>query len=144
MKKFRFLLVLGALVLFMTSCQSYRHTLREPSTHVEFYASDFELSEPVTGVATVTRVLGIDWEHTFGTVKEGIVNSRFELPIIGVFINDNGANYAIYDLLKKNPGYDVIFYPQVETHRSAPVLGTDFYSTTTYKVTARLGKMKQK
>jgi len=144
MKKFSFLLVLGVIALFMSSCQSYRHSMREPANHVEFYADDFELSEPVTGEATITRVLGVDWEHTFGTTTTGIVNNNYELPIIGTLLSNTGANYAIYDLLQKNPGYDVIFFPQVEVHRSAPILGTDFFSTTTYKVTARLGKMKQK
>lgn len=144
MKKFRVFLVLGVFALLMSSCQSYRHTMREPNSHIEFVASDFELSEPVTGEATITRVLGIDWEHTFGTVRTGIVGSGVELPVIGTIVNNTGANYAIYDLLQKNPGYDVILYPQVEAHRNAPVLGTNLYSTVTYKVTARLGKLKNK
>lgn len=137
------LIILGVAALFMTSCNSYRHTMREPNTHVEFYASDFELSEPVSAEATVTRVLWIDWERTFGSSKAGFANNGSELPIIGNMVY-GGANIALYKLLKENPGYDVIFYPQVEVHKSAPVLGTDLYSTTTYKVTARLGKMKQK
>lgn len=142
MKKIRVLLVLGVLTLFMTSCQTYRHSMREPNSRIEFVASDFEFSEPFTGEATVTNVLGIDWERLFGTTKIGTSNNGFELPIIGNFVQ-GGANYAIYDLLEKHPGYDVIFYPQVEVHRSAPILGTDLYSTTTYKVTARLGKIKK-
>ncbi|MBP5528088.1 MAG: hypothetical protein J6X79_06540 [Bacteroidales bacterium] len=141
--KSKLLLVLGVVALFMTSCQTYRHTMREPNNHVEFYASDFELSEPVTAEATVTRVLCIDWERTFGTKKAGFANNGSELPIIGNMIY-GGANIALYKLLKANPGYDVIFYPQVEEHKSAPIFGTDIYSTTTYKVTARLGKLKKK
>ena len=141
--KSKLLLVLGVVVLFMTSCQSYRHTMREPNSHVEFYASDFELSEPVSAEATVTRVLYIDWERTFGTSKAGFANNGSELPIIGNMIY-GGANIALYKLLKANPGYDVIFYPQVEEHKSAPIFGSDIFSTTTYKVTARLGKLKKK
>ncbi len=141
--KARLLLILSVAALFMTSCSSYRHTMREPNTHVEFYASDFELSEPVSAEATVTRILWIDWERTFGTSKAGFANNGSELPIIGNMIY-GGANIALYKLMKENPGYDVIFYPQVEIHKSAPVFGTDFYSSTTYTVTARLGKMKQK
>lgn len=141
--KSKLLLVLGVVALFMTSCQSYRHTMREPNSHVEFYASDFELSEPVSAEATVTRVLYIDWERTFGTSKAGFANNGSELPVIGNMIY-GGANIALYKLLKANPGYDVIFYPQVEEHKSAPIFGTDIFSTTTYKVTARLGKLKKK
>ena len=143
MKKLRFVLILGVVALLATSCNSYRHTMREPNTHVEFYAGDFELSEPVTAEATVTRVLCIDWERTFGTQKAGFANNGSELPIIGNMVY-GGANIALYKLLQANPGYDVIFYPQVEEHKSAPIFGTDLYSTTTYKVTARLGKMKMK
>lgn len=141
--KSKLFLVLGVVALFMTSCQSYRHTMREPNSHVEFYASDFELSEPVSAEATVTRVLYIDWERTFGTSKAGFANNGSELPIIGNMIY-GGANIALYKLLKANPGYDVIFYPQVEEHKSAPIFGSDIFSTTTYKVTARLGKLKKK
>ena len=137
------LIVLGVAALFMTSCNSYRHTMREPNSHVEFYASDFELSDPVSAEATVTHILWIDWERTFGTSKAGFANSGSELPIIGNMIY-GGANQALFKLLKENPGYDVIFYPQVEVKRHAPVFGTSFYSTTTYKVTARLGKLKKK
>lgn len=143
MKKARLLLILGVAALFMTSCQSYRHNMREPNSHVEFYASDFELSEPVSAEATVTQVLFVDWERLFGTTKAGFAEKGNELPVIGNMIY-GGANIALYKLLKENPGYDVIFYPQVEIHKSAPILGTDLYSTTTYKVTARLGKMKKK
>ena len=143
MKKTSLFILMGVIALFMTSCNSYRHTMREPNSHVEFYASDFELSEPVSAEATVTHILWVDWERTFGTSKAGFANSGSELPIIGNMIY-GGANQALYKLLKENPGYDVIFYPQVEIKRHAPVFGTGFYSTTTYKVTARLGKMKQK
>ena len=49
-----------------------------------------------------------------------------------------------FKMMQQNPGYDVVIYPQVESYRHAPVLGTDIYSKTTYKVTARLGKLKKK
>jgi len=136
MKKFGLLLICSLAVLFMASCNTYRHTMREPNAFVEYHAEDFTLSDQVTGEATIVRVLGIDWEHTFGTERIGII------PSIGS-ITYGGANYALYDMMKKNPGYDVVIYPQVEAHRHAPVLGTDIYSKTTYKVTARLGKLKK-
>ena len=144
MKKFRLLLICGIAVLFMASCNTYRHSMREPNAYVELYSQDFDISEPVTGEATVVRIIGIDWEHTFGTTEIGSTpNFGTVVPVIGAQVAD-GANYALYNMMKRNPGYDVVMYPQVEVHRNAPVLGTDLYSKTTYKVTARLGKMKKK
>jgi len=143
MKKFRLLLVCGIVALFMTSCHTYRHSMKEPNAYVEYHADDFTLSDAVTGEATVTRVIGIDWVHLFGTKEIGESASVGTIiPYVGMAIPD-GANYALYKLMQKNPGYDVVIYPQVESHRYAPVLGTDIYSKTTYKVTARLGKLKK-
>ena len=145
MKKFRLFLICGIAVLFMASCNTYRHSMREPNAHIEYYAADFDLSESVTGEATVTKVICIDWEHLFGTKRIGETPAMgTNIPVIGQFIGDPGVSYALFDLMKKNPGYDVVIYPQVESYRHAPVLGTDIYSKTTYKVTARLGKLKKK
>jgi len=143
MKKLALLLVCGITVLFMSSCHTYRHSMREPNAYVEYHADDFILSEQVTGEASVTRVIGIDWAHLFGTTKSGDTPAfGTVIPVIGLKVED-GANYALYNMMEKNPGYDVVIYPQVEAYRYAPVLGTDIYSKTTYKVTARLGKLKK-
>lgn len=143
MKKLSLFLVCAVAVLFMSSCHTYRHSMREPNATVEYHAEDFILSDQVVGEASVTRILGIDWQHLFGTT-EAANTPHFgtSIPVIGVNI-DNGANYALYQLMKKNPGYDVVIYPQVEAYRYAPVLGSDLYSKTTYKVSARLGKLKK-
>ena len=143
MKKLTLLLVCGITMLFMSSCHTYRHNMKEPNAYVEYHAEDFILSDQVTGEATITRVIGIDWQHLFGA-KESANTPSFGtvIPVIGLRI-DNGAHYALYDLMQKNPGYDVVIYPQVEAYRHAPVLGSDIYSKTTYKVTARLGKLKK-
>lgn len=145
MKRFRLLLVCAIACMFLGSCHTYRHSMREPNAYVEYHAEDFDLSEQVTGEATVVRVLGIDWQHLFGTKEIGATPSFGTIiPYIGVnFTIPSGANYALYNLMQKSPGYDVVVYPQVESHRHAPVLGTDIYSKTTYKVTARLGKLKK-
>lgn len=143
MKKFRLVLVCAIACLFMSSCHTYIHSMKTPNSYVEYHAEDFELSDQVTGEATVTRVLFIDWQHLFGTKEIGKTSSvGTVIPYIGMSI-PGGANYALYQLMQKNPGYDVVVYPQVESHRHAPVLGTDIYSKTTYKVTARLGKLKK-
>lgn len=143
MKKLSLFLVCAAAVLFMSSCHTYRHSMREPNATVEYHAEDFILSDQVVGEATVYRVLGIDWIHLFGTTKAANTPSfGTVIPVIGLRVDD-GANYALYNMMDKNPGYDVVIYPQVESYRHAPVLGTDIWSKTTYKVTARLGKLKK-
>ena len=143
MKKLALLLVCGITVLFMSSCHTYRHSMREPNAYVEYHADDFILSEQVSGEAAVVRVLGIDWARLFGTTESANTPAfGTVIPVVGVKLED-GANYALYNMMKKNPGYDVVIYPQVEAYRHAPVLGTDLYSKTTYKVTARLGKLKK-
>ena len=149
MKKFRLVLVCAIAALFLSSCHTYRHSMREPNTYVEYHADDFELSDQVVGEATVVRVLGIDWQHLFGTKEIGSTEANALEPSVGTMIPligmpvPTGANYALFNMMQKNPGYDVVVYPQVESHRHAPVLGTDIYSKTTYKVTARLGKLKK-
>ena len=144
MKKFRLLLICGFAVLFMASCNTYHHSMKSPEAYVEYHAEDFTLSDQVTGEATVVRVIGIDWQHLFGTEEIGTTSDfGTAVPYIGTIIPD-GSNYALFNLMQKNPGYDVVVYPQVESHRHAPILGTDIYSKTTYKVTARLGKLKKK
>ena len=143
MKKFRLFLICGIAVLFMSSCHTYRHSMREPNAYVEYHADDFILSEQVSGEAAVVRVLGIDWARLFGTTESANTPAfGTVIPVVGVKLED-GANYALYNMMQKNPGYDVVIYPQVEAYRHAPILGTDLYSKTTYKVTARLGKLKK-
>lgn len=135
MKKLTFLLVCVA-CMFLTSCNAYRHSMREPNAYVEYHAEDFTLSDQVSGEYTATRIFFINWANLFGSKKIGSTS------IIGDLV-PTGANQALYDMMQKNKGYDVVIYPQVEVHRHAPIFGTDLYSTTTYKVTARMGKLKQ-
>ena len=143
MKKFRLLLICGFAMMLMASCNTYTHSMKGPNANVEFHAEDFDLSGAVTGEATVVRVLCIDWAHLFGTSEIGETSDLGTVvPYIGTVV-PTGTNYALFNLMKKNPGYDVVIYPQVEIHRHAPILGTDLYSKTTYKVTARLGKLKK-
>lgn len=150
MKKLSLLLICGIAVLFMSSCHTYRHSMREPNAYVEYHAEDFELSDQVVGEATVVRIIGIDWKHLFGTKEIGNTDANLLEPSMGTMVPfiglpvEAGANYALFKMMQQNPGYDVVIYPQVESYRHAPVLGTDIYSKTTYKVTARLGKLKKK
>jgi len=47
--------------------------------------------------------------------------------------------YALFDLMEKNPGYDVVFYPQYETKITGIPLLFQKSQTT---VKARLAKIK--
>ena len=135
-------------VTTLSSCIATNKTMREPNALVEFEKSDFTLSGQVAGTATTTRVLGIDWTRLFrantGNVQSsGLASlSLASIPVIGTYIADVTSNYALYELMEANPGYDVVFYPQFETVVKRPVLLGIIYSKTTVKATARLGKLK--
>lgn len=78
-----------------------------------------------------------------GAIASDVPGAAFvSIPVIGSIVPDVTSNYALYKLMAEHPGYDVVFYPQFEKRRHAPILGTSLYSKTTVKVTARLAKMK--
>jgi hypothetical protein len=130
--------------------------MKEPNARVELTKNDFELSKQVNATASTTKILGIDWNR-LRKKNSGAVQSQANgaviplplpiditnLPIIGNILFDKTAGYALYELMKSNEGYDVIFYPQYEITISKPILGIGLFKTvTTAKVTARLGKLK--
>ena len=68
-----------------------------------------------------------------------VYNVIANLPVIGSVIKGNTASYALSNLMRDTPGYDVILYPQYyRTIKGFP----PFYSKTEVNVTARLGKLK--
>lgn len=140
MKKF-FYLVLIAVSLAATSCSALYRTVREPNVRFELNADNMELSEPVTGTATVTRVFFIDWEHLFNRksadINSSILGGYVPDSVFGIFPSD-GA-YAVYDLLEKNPDYDFVVYPQFLTSTKDYI----FWSTTEITVIARMGRLKK-
>lgn len=151
MKKcFLQVMVLFSLFLGMaSSCTTMNHAMREPNVRVELEKDDFILSEQVSATASSTKILGIDFIRLFtkktGTIEGGgLANiSLASVPVIGNLVIDRTANYALYELMKNNPGYDVVFYPQYATKTKRPVLGLGFiYKKTTVQTTARLGKLK--
>ena len=64
------------------------------------------------------------------------------VPVIGNAVYDETYQFALYDLLEKNPGYDVVFYPQFTKTVKGPLFWGLFVKHTTVTVTARLGKIK--
>lgn len=140
--------MLVAVIAAFSSCTTLNTTMKEPNTRVNFNKSDFALSEQVNAEAQSVKYLGIDWARLFtkktGNLEGGAASiSAASIPVIGNFIADKTANYALYELMKNNPGYDVVFYPQYETKVVKPFLGIGLFgTTTTVKATAKLGKLK--
>ena len=139
---------LFAIAIF-SACSTLNHSMREPNTRVELNKSDFTLSDQVTGEAQSVKIIGIDWARLFikktGNIEGGSSASIniASIPVIGEIVSDKTANYALYELMTNNPGYDVVFYPQYETKVLKPILGIGFLTKiTTVKTTARLGKLK--
>jgi len=134
-------------LLITTGCSSLNQTMREPMSSVKFTKKDFLLSEQVSAEAKTVTVLGIDWARLFskktGTIDDqsGAISSA-SIPVIGYFVSDKTKNYALYNLMAQNSGYDVVFYPQYRTKVLKPVLFGFITKITTVKATARLGKLK--
>jgi hypothetical protein len=144
MKFFKTLVFVAAMVSLMAGCTATHRTMREPNVLVELEKGDFTLSPQVTASASATRIFSIDWSRLFkketGAVQGGVLS--FTIPVIGNLLVDPTANYALFNLMKENEGYDVVFYPQYETTTKAPILGLGFlYKTTDVTVKARLGKL---
>jgi hypothetical protein len=114
--------------------------MKSPNNHVEFEKSDFEFSGQVVGEGVQTRVFGIDWAHLFKSEDGMVIDANvFGIPIIGSLPLKSSQSFAIYDVMSKNPGYDVVFYPQYETKTTGiPLL----FQKSHTKVTARLAKIK--
>lgn len=148
MNKLKLTFLIAGSLLFLSSCSTVHRTLREPNVRVEMQREDFELSAQVSSEATMTKILGVDWKNLrhkeTGEVDKGQgMISLASLPVIGEYLQTTAGNYALHNLMRDNPGYDVIFYPQYIVSEKKPILGIGVFKTvTTVKVTARLGKMK--
>ncbi len=136
-------MVLGTLAIFVTSCSFTSHLMKEPNVRVELNRGDFTLSDQVSANAKSTKVFWVDWARLFKT-KEGNIDganinlSLASIPVIGTIVSDKTSNYALYELMNNNQGYDVIIYPQYEVVKKNYII----FSKTEVKVTARLGKLK--
>jgi len=162
-----FVLKLSLVLLILTGCSLQNRSMKSTSELLLLNVKDFELSDQVTAKATVVRVFGIDWKRLFswetgvignglqqnpinaqgnylsfipltesGTAQSGITTI---LPVIGTVLRGNTSAYALNTLMKENPGYDMIIYPQYYRKKKTVPF---FYSKTEVEVTARLGKLK--
>ncbi len=142
---------MGVVIITASSCTSVSRSMREPNTRLELTKNDFNLSDQVSATASSTKILCIDFARLFNK-RVGSINqdrsynsvSASSIPIIGSIVEDRTASYAIYELMLKNPNYDVVLYPQFETKISRPFLGIGFiFKKTTVKTTSRLGQLKK-
>jgi hypothetical protein len=120
--------------------------MREPQTLLKLERENLEISQQVSAEATSTKILGIDFERLLtskeGNVeKDGAMPTLADIPVIGNVLGDKTANYALYELMVNNPGYDIVLYPQYEMKIFRPI-GIGIVTITTVKVTARLAKIK--
>ena len=135
------LLAAASAAILLTSCRTYQRTIADSNSRVEFVAEDFTITPPFQGYAQETKIFGIDFARLF-TIRSGSVGAvtGFSIPIVGsVMLGNPVDGYALYDLLKKHPGYDAVFYPQFERK------GFNFfyiYSRTKVQVRARLGRLE--
>ncbi len=140
------LIAVLVLIVSLSSCTSVKKNIREPNARVEFVKGDFEFSDQVSAEASSVKVFCIDWARLFNKKEANVGNMSIDvnIPIIGDILVDQTVNYSLYNMLKENPGYDVVFYPQYEKKVTKPVLGLGFIvKKTTVKTTARLGKIKK-
>lgn len=142
-----------AVALVATSCTTMHHTMREPNARVELNRADFDLSEQVVGQAERVTIFGLDFARMAAMKTESgsiqhdgaslpIPIDIASIPVVGSYVVDPTANYALYVLMANNPGYDVVFYPQFETEVNKPLLFGFLMTKTTVTATARLGKLK--
>lgn len=141
-------LLIAIVTLLISSCTTTSKVMREPNVRVNLERTDFDLSEQVTAEATQKLIIGIDWKRLFHTESGSVEKSNpvtinlAAVPVVGAPVVSTTKNFALYNLMLKNPGYDVVYYPQFETVHKKPLGVGIIVRTTTVKVTARLAKLK--
>lgn len=137
--------IIVALILsafFFNSCISMNKSIKSPNNMIQFEKNDFEFSEQVVGQAQQMKILGIDWANLFKAHKKANLTSKntFSGWVVGTEPLNSTQQYALYNLLENNPGYDVVVYPYYETNTKGFLF---FYTKTEVTVKARLAKIKK-
>ncbi len=135
--KFALLMVFS--ILLLSSCKTSSIAMREPNVRVELNRDDFVLSEQFSAEVSRTAIFGIDFSRLFRKKVGSITN----VSVIGKVLKGKTSNYALYKLMEKHPGYDVVFYPQYEITRFNPLGLGLIYQKSTVKVTTRLGQFRE-
>lgn len=134
-------LILGSLIIVIAN--NYGCTIvttSYPTTNLNL--SDLEISDTFEGSAESQKVFGLDFDRLTKAEGSSIglpIYGNSGLPIPTISIGLPVYNYALNDLIKNYPGYDVIINPKF----SVKIEGfPPFYKKEHVIVKARLGKIK--
>jgi len=124
-------------MIALSSCTAMRSNLPQGDYRINFNKDDYSFSQQLTGEAETIKVFGIDFSRLF-TKKMGSVHSRGSVPVFGSAFTNRTDEYAAFNLIEKNPGYDIVFFPSFERKKTKFLF---FFSITNVKVRARLAKI---
>lgn len=141
MKTIRIVLLFFIPALLFSSCVSSSRSMKSVDNRIEFVKNDFDYSDQVSGEATQVKIFGIDWARLFNKKWGEISGSGYsiEIPVIGAYLSKGVNSYAVFNMIRDNPGYDVVLYPQFESQ----VTNLIIMKSTKVKVTARLGRIRK-
>ena len=149
MKKLILNVIVLAVILSIFSCSSTHQTMMHPNVRIDLNRKDLVLSEQLTASATSKKIIGIDFQRLFEK-KSGDIRAvpfaynYYSIPVIGNIVSNPVANYALYELMQQEKGYDLVIYPQYSINERKPILGLGFiYKVTEVSATARLGKISE-
>lgn len=141
--------------------------MREANYQLWLHHEDLAYSPQLIGKADQTKILFLDFERLFGKKKwefgnfgdlptdpfnpnvnvnanGAIVNSEAVINavingVIGVSSVSRVEQMAMYDLMSKNPGYDMVMFPQFTSRRKWFIIG----SKTEVVCKAKLASLKE-
>lgn len=139
------LFALLAISVGFTSCKSSQVGMYNSDSQLQLRTFDLDITDNRTASATVTRIIGIDFErllsvNTGNFSKNGIANA-IALPVLGAEIVTPDQAYALRALIDENNGmeYDMVLYPRFKRTTTSFVV----FTVTETTVTAKLAKIKK-
>lgn len=116
LNKVFFAVAVAVAAISVTSCTYNSRAIADSNARIEFEKKDVTISQQVSASAKQTLILGVDWKRLFKR-EVGEVRGRGALPtlpVIGSTPTSVTEGYATFNLLKANPDYDAVLYPQFE------------------------------
>lgn len=139
MKKYFLLFAALFLTVTFSSCVTTHSSIANSTPQIQLKPEHLDVTEQKEAAAVTTRIFGVDWERLLSSRSASIRGTV--VSTIPTF--DRTDNYAIYNLLKQNEGYDMVLYPKFTKIVRKPVLGIGSICTITeVKVSARMAKLK--
>lgn len=140
------ILLIILIALIFCDCSSTRVSMSNPSPLIEFKRDDFQISNQATAEAIETKIVGIDFERIFssksGSFDGGNQISAASIPVLGSYVSSFAKDYALFNLMDENPGYDMVLYPQFKIKKVCPLIGICFLTQINkVRVTARLARI---